>query len=111
MNKMLWKDAIDIIENDNVYLYCGSDWCKDCKEMLPIVESISQLALEKNWNLKFINIDAQEANLFRDPDTKYKVIYVPAHILIKNGNVIEIFYEIQTKEFLINKIKEIYGIN
>ncbi|MGL4951783.1 MAG: hypothetical protein ACRC4L_02230, partial [Mycoplasma sp.] len=58
-------------------------------------------------NIKFLNVDAQEAGLFRDPNTKYKVLYVPAHIFIKNGEVIEIHYEIQEEKFLIERIKNL----
>ncbi|MGL4948512.1 MAG: thioredoxin family protein [Mycoplasma sp.] len=111
MKNMLWKDAQELIKSGNTYLYCGSHWCKDCVEMLPVAEEISKIAEANNWNLNFINVDAQEANLFRDPNTKYKVLYVPSHILLIDGEVQEIHYEIQTTDFLISRIKEVYKLS
>ncbi|QNM93433.1 thioredoxin family protein [Mycoplasma sp. Pen4] len=96
IEKMTWKDAQKIIEQNPskelIFLNFTTEWCGDCKMMKPIIEGISNEFAE-NRNIRFINVDAEEAKLFRNPDTKWKVLRVPTMILLQGDEIIEKGYE------------------
>lgn len=104
MENKKFKEAIELIKKGNTYLYFGSTWCGDCVVMKPIVEKVEKYMKENNINIRFIECDAEESGIFRNPDTKFKVEYVPTHLLIKNDRVYNTLYEIQTEEFLIEQV-------
>lgn len=104
MRAYKWIDAQKAIKNGNVYLWMGSTWCIDCKEMQPIVESVEKRCLKEKLDITFVKVDADEAGLFRKPDPHYNVAYVPAHIFIKNGEVKLTLYEMQPEEVIYQEI-------
>lgn len=110
MKQYPWKEAQNIINSGNVYLWFGSTWCKDCVEMLPIVEELEEECIANDLNIKFIKVDADEAGIFRDKNHPLKVEYIPTHIFMKNGKIVERLYEIQTKELLYSKIQDLINL-
>lgn len=107
MKTILWKEAQNLLENKPVtYLWFGTEWCGDCQMMLPVVESVEK-HFENNSNVQFIKVDAEEAKLFRVPDSIYKVKKVPTHIFLKSGKIINILYEYIPEEIIIDQIKNL----
>ncbi|SJZ46264.1 thioredoxin family protein [Mycoplasmopsis verecunda] len=94
--EMKWEDAKKVIDanpnNHLIFLNFTTTWCGDCKMMRPIVESIAE-EYKNNKGITFINVDAEEAELFRDPDNKWKVLRVPTMILLQGNEIIERGYE------------------
>ncbi|QIW62142.1 thioredoxin family protein [Mycoplasmopsis gallinacea] len=93
--KMLWQDAEKFLasnKNKLIFLEFTTEWCGDCKMMKPVVDSVASEYKDNN-NISFINVDAEEAKLFRNPDTKWKVLKVPTILLIKNEEILEKGYE------------------
>ncbi|UWV79172.1 thioredoxin family protein [Mycoplasmopsis felis] len=75
-NQMLWKDAEEHINKKQktqlTFLIFTTEWCGDCKMMLPTFNNIAKKY--ENQKIEFIQVDAEEAKLFRNPLTKWKVL-------------------------------------
>ncbi|WAM02496.1 thioredoxin family protein [Mycoplasmopsis felis] len=73
---MLWKDAEAHINKKQktqlTFLIFTTEWCGDCKMMLPTFNNIAKKY--ENQKIEFIQVDAEEAKLFRNPLTKWKVL-------------------------------------
>ncbi len=107
MQKLLWQDAKKFIENNSniIYLWFGTEWCGDCKMMLPIIEEVVTNYINDE-QVSFIKVDAEEANLF-GKESIYKVQRVPTHIFIKNKVIKNIMYEYVPKEKIIKEIEKL----
>lgn len=109
MQELSWEKAKQVIEkntdNKLLFLEFTTKWCGDCKMMYPVVSSVENKYSE-NQEIKFIKIDAEEANLFRKPDTKWQVLRVPTHILLKGQKIIAKGHEYYPKEILISWIEK-----
>ncbi|MFV8401476.1 thioredoxin family protein [Mycoplasma sp. 005V] len=107
--QMLWKDAQAVIENNPsdhlLFLNFTTNWCGDCKMMKPIVESVAS-EYENNDKITFINIDAEEAKLFREHDNKWKVLKVPTMLLLQGDEILERGYEYMPMQILSNWISK-----
>ncbi|WLP85458.1 thioredoxin family protein [Mycoplasma seminis] len=94
--KMTWKAAQEVInanpKDHLIFLNFTTNWCGDCKMMKPIVESVAA-QYAGNDKISFINVDAEEAKLFREPDSKWKVLKVPTMILLQGNEILERGYE------------------
>ncbi|EFF41628.1 thioredoxin family protein [Mycoplasmopsis alligatoris] len=103
IKELEWKEALKIIDNNSednlIFLEFTTKWCGDCKMMAPVINEISK-KYENNKNISFIKVDAEEAKLFRNPDTKWKVLRVPTHIVLKGQDVLEKGYEYYPREIL-----------
>ncbi|QCZ36836.1 thioredoxin family protein [Mycoplasma nasistruthionis] len=91
-----WAEAQEIIENNPndqlLFLNFTTTWCGDCKMMKPIVDVVAK-NFENNSKIRFINVDAEQAQLFRNPDSKWKVLRVPTMILLEGDEIVERGYE------------------
>lgn len=74
--------------------------------MQPIIESVEQKFLA-NEEISFIKVDAEEANLFRKDNSEFKVMRVPTHVFIKNGEIKEIMYEYVPEEIIISELDKL----
>jgi thioredoxin 1 len=68
--------------------------------MQPFVEEVKEHF--KDADVEFIQVDAEEADLLRNPNNQFQVLKVPTHIVIKNGKQIHHGYEFLPKEVLID---------
>ncbi|VEU76440.1 thioredoxin family protein [Mycoplasmopsis columboralis] len=109
MKKMLWKDAEELIyqnsKNNLIFLAFTVNWCGDCKMMAPLINRLAA-KYEDNKKITFIEVDAEEANLLRDPDTKWKVLKVPTFILLQGTTITEKGYEYIPEEILVEWIEK-----
>ncbi|WP_036452136.1 thioredoxin domain-containing protein [Mycoplasma buteonis] len=107
MKKYLWEEAQKII-NDNpdnklIFAEFTTTWCGDCHMMRPIVNQVAN-KYKDNPNITFLEVDAEEAQLFRRVDTRWKVLRVPTILLIQGQEIIEKGYEYIPGEILENWI-------
>ncbi|MEG7280121.1 thioredoxin domain-containing protein [Mesomycoplasma ovipneumoniae str. Black Butte] len=105
MKKMLWKDAQEEIKTGVVYLEFAVDWCGDCKMQEPVNEELSEY-FKNRTDVKLIQVNAEEAQLFRKKDTEYEVLFVPTHFVFKDGKPIFKKFEYAPAELLIETIEE-----
>ncbi|VEU59642.1 Thioredoxin [Mesomycoplasma neurolyticum] len=103
---MKWADAQKEIENGVVYLEFAVDWCGDCIMMKPIIEKVAN-HFENNKNVKMIRVDAEESGLFRKANTRFEVLRVPTHIILKNGEIIFKKFEYIHDSILIKEIEKV----
>lgn len=104
MTKLKWNEAKKIItdkQNQDMlyFLEFTTTWCPDCKMMKPVVTQIFN-EYRDNKNITFYEIDAEEAKLFRDINSPFKVLKVPAFVYFKNNQILKIAYEYYPKEIL-----------
>ncbi|WP_051617829.1 thioredoxin family protein [Mycoplasmopsis iners] len=104
MKKVKYEKMLEIIaspehKNKLFFLEFSTTWCGDCKMMEPIVKKV----VNDNKNNKdtiFLEIDAEEAQLFRDPLSKWQVFKVPTFVYLKNNEILKTLYEYYPSEIL-----------
>ncbi len=102
-----WENAKDIIRKSKiVYLWFGSSHCGDCIMMEPIIKELIK-HFSKDKDIVFLKVDAEESQLFRDTNSKYKVLRIPTHVFIINDKIINIMYEYIPLELMINEINKL----
>ncbi|RIV16578.1 thioredoxin family protein [Mycoplasmopsis gallopavonis] len=103
LKKYSWAEAEAIINKNQddklIFLEFTTTWCGDCQMMRPIVQQVVS-KYSNNPNIQFIEVDAEEAQLFRNPDTKWKVLKVPTLMLIQGQEILEKGYEYIPAEIL-----------
>ncbi|WP_370629452.1 thioredoxin family protein [Mycoplasma sp. Ms02] len=107
MQKLIWKEAQERIASTKdklIFLEFTTEWCGDCKMMAPVINQVEE-EFKENKFIEFIKVDAEEAQLFRNPDSKWKVLRVPTHLLIKNNEILNKGYEYYPKEIIANWIE------
>ena len=73
-------------------LYFSANWCGPCKQLGPIMESLSG-----QINYKKINVDNEQ-----DLSIKYGVRNVPTLVLLENGEVVGKLSGLQQKQQILN---------
>lgn len=109
LEKLTWKEAQKRLEDETkiTYLEFATDLCGDCIMMKPVIEEF--IALNKDVkNTQFIRVDAEEAKLFRDKKSKYKVLFVPTHVFLKGSKIQNILYEYVPSEILDSEFKKLF---
>lgn len=105
METIKWKEAKTQLNKGLILLVFKTSWCPDCKMMEPVVaEAIKSLQTQK-INIKVINIDAEEAALFKS-DQEWEVLKVPSFFVIKNGKRKHIGYEYLPSELIVDAVLE-----
>ncbi|AHH45119.1 thioredoxin family protein [Mesomycoplasma bovoculi] len=103
MKLLKWEDAQKEIETGVVYLEFAVDWCGDCKMQEPINQQVAEHYKGRD-DVKLIKVNAEEAGLFRKPGTRFEVLYVPTHLVLKDGEILFKKFEYAPKEMLIKNI-------
>lgn len=106
MERVTWKEAKTRFLTDKKYLVVfTTNWCGDCKMMKLTLKDIEKNYVNKN--IQFIEIDAEEADIFRKKNYGFEVLKVPAFYTVFNNEKKLIGYEyvpIPIIETAINKI-------
>ena len=76
-------------------------WCGPCKIYGKIIEKIKK-EFKKNKNIKVVKLNVDENKVIAET---FNVMSIPTLKIFKNGKVIEDLIGLDTKEDLINKIK------
>ena len=75
-----------------------ADWCGPCQVMKPIIEELEN----ELKDIHFSKIDVEKDEPIA---SEYNVMSLPTYIIKKDGEIIDKFSGIQSKEELINKLK------
>jgi len=70
----------DVLKQPQVICKFTADWCKPCKEIQPVFESLAKT----HTNAIFCTIDVDELD---DIASEYKVAMMPTFLYFKNGHV------------------------
>ncbi|WP_406615843.1 hypothetical protein ACJA25_00990 [Mycoplasmopsis hyopharyngis] len=106
MKEVKWTDIEPIIYNDHnkdiiYFLEFISKSDDKWKIMNKILEKVEKHFADQK-SLIFLQIDADEANLFNDLNSNFEIFRCPAHIILKNKEIIFKGYDNYPKEILIS---------
>jgi thioredoxin 1 len=87
-------------ENSAVVMDFYADWCGPCKQLLPILEQVSQD--QKDVVFCKINVDENE-----DLARSYGVRSIPSLKYVKNGDVVKTTLGVQPIKLITESISEI----
>ena len=73
-------------------------WCGPCKAMLPIVE---ELGKQYEGKVAFYKVNVDENS---DVPQQFNVMSIPTFVLFKNGEAVESFIGVQSKETVAGKL-------
>lgn len=76
-------------------------WCGPCKAMLPIME---ELSTEYDGKVNFVKMNVDE-NM--SVPGQYNVMSIPTFLLVKDGNVVDSFVGMKSKEEMKGKLDAI----
>lgn len=93
------KNFQQLTKNKVILVDFWAAWCAPCKMMAPVLNDVAE-DLKGNLFIGKLNVEEQQ-NLAH----KYKVRSIPTFILFKNGQEINRFVGMKTKDFLIEQIK------
>lgn len=81
-----------------------ADWCGPCKMMAPIFDEVAKI-YEGKVNIGKLNVD-------ENPETpsKFGVSGIPTLIFLKEGKEVGRLVGFQSKDTLVEKIKEFFGV-
>lgn len=74
-------------------------WCGPCRALKPLLNSMNQ---ESNGKFKVVAVDVDES---ADIAAKYSISAIPTILIFKNGEVVETFVGLQTKETLLKAVE------
>lgn len=81
-----------------VFLDFWAPWCGPCKAMLPVVE---ELAKQYEGKIAFYKMNVDE-NM--DTPGQFNVMSIPTFVVFKNGEALESFIGVQSKETIAAKL-------
>lgn len=79
-------------------------WCGPCKMMGPIVEEVAKDFEGKSVKVAKLNVDEGTATA-----EKYNVMSIPTFKIFKDGQVVDEFVGVQSKEEIVKRLEKIIG--
>jgi thioredoxin 1 len=98
----LTEENIANVLSDNklTVLDFWAPWCGPCKVLTPIIDEIAEEHTDSNKvNIGKVNVDENS-----DLAVKYGIRGIPSVLFIKDGNVVDRFVGMKTKEEILEKI-------
>jgi thioredoxin 1 len=89
------------IKNGIMLVDFWATWCMPCKMMAPVLNNLSE-ELTGNASVGKLDVDQNRA-----ASAKYGVRSIPTLVLFKNGNEINRFVGVKTKDFLLKEIQKV----
>jgi len=89
------------IKNGIMLVDFWATWCMPCKMMAPVLNNLSE-ELTGNASVGKLDVDQNRA-----ASLKYGVRSIPTLVLFKNGNEINRFVGVKTKDFLLKEIQKV----
>jgi thioredoxin 1 len=80
-----------------------AEWCGPCKIMEPIIDELAE-AYKNKLAIRKIDVDAAENQSLV---MTYNILSVPTYILMKNGEVVDHFVGVHSKESINKKIEQL----
>lgn len=104
MVKKISKNEFEQVKNDEIAVIdFSAEWCGPCKMLAPVMEEVSE---EFGDSVSFYNIDVDE-NM--DIAQMYKIVSIPALILLKKGKKVDMQIGFQPKDGVVSFIKSHLG--
>lgn len=100
MVKKINEKEFNEIKSEKVQLVdFSATWCGPCQMLAPVLEAVSE---EMQENVEFYNVDVDE-----NPDLaeRFGIASIPALVLMKNGEKVDMQVGFQPKDGIINFIK------
>jgi thioredoxin 1 len=89
-------------ENSAVVMDFYADWCGPCKQLLPVLEKVSNEEKQKDIVFCKINVDQNE-----DLSKSYSIRSIPALKYVKNNEVIKTTLGVQPVKVIMDCLDEI----
>ena len=104
MKKIKFSELKNLDANKNYFIEFTTSWCGDCHMMKPIIENLEHWVNENNKEIVFLEVDAEESNLYRNKDSGWDAYKVPSFFIVNKGNKKHIGYEYKPIEFFKEQI-------
>jgi thioredoxin 1 len=89
------------VKNKVVLIDFWASWCAPCRMMAPVLNDVAN-ELSGNTHVGKVNIEQ-----YKSLAQKYNVRSIPTLILLKNGNEVNRFIGVKTKDFLMKQLQKI----
>ena len=103
VKKIVNNNLEEAVKNKYAVLDFSATWCNPCKMLAPVMEEVSE---EFGDSVSFYNIDVDE-NM--DIAQMYKIVSIPALILLKKGEKVDMQIGFQPKDGVVSFIKSHLG--
>ncbi|MEA4115591.1 thioredoxin family protein [Mycoplasma sp. 744] len=110
MKKISFNELKEILERKDYakklfFLVFTTSWCNDCKIMKPIIKELYEDYKTRD-DVIFLEIDAEEANLYKNASSNWEIFKVPSFVYYKNNKILKILYEYYPKNILSKYIED-----
>ncbi len=89
------------VKNKVVLIDFWASWCAPCRMMAPVLNDVAN-ELSGNIHVGKVNIEQ-----YKSLAQKYNVRSIPTLILLKNGNEVNRFVGVKSKDFLIKQFQKL----
>lgn len=101
MVKKISQEEFEQVKNDDLAVIdFSAEWCGPCKMLAPVMEEVSK---ELGDSVSFYNIDVDQ-NI--DIAQQYRIASIPALLVLKKGEQVDMQVGFQPKDGISNFIKK-----
>ena len=101
MVKKISQEEFEQVKNDDIAVIdFSAEWCGPCKMLAPVMEEVSE---ELGDSVSFYNIDVDQ-NM--DIAQQYRIVSIPALLVLKKGEKVDMQIEFQPKAGVVEFIKK-----
>ncbi len=99
VQKISQEEFEQVMNDDIAVVDFSAEWCGPCKMLAPVMEEISE---ELGDSVSFYNIDVDQ-NM--DIAEKYRIVSIPALLILKKGEKVDMQVGFQPKDGVLQFIK------
>lgn len=105
VKKVSLAQALELFKTNQPYFVMFSTkWCPDCKVMRINLKNVVNEYYQKGIN--FLEIDAEQTNLFRTENAGWKILRVPSFYVVVSQKPTFIGYEFIDKNIIAQHLQE-----